>query len=222
MYRLLKWHFIKFGEKDVVVNGIIINNPNLRNGKNVNIGKIRRIFIDDENRQVIIKNYSGDSYIAKYKDICTECIEDIEEGLRIFDISKEQLKVFENVYKEAKVKLNEYVTDILNPNELYVEIAGVRALKALFMTNRGEIKEIPIRFNSGIGYRACLISVVSYYTLDFSYFFTEDKIEVYSWRKGLNAVKLYNLADDITYIHGEEEIKIKRNELTEIYNKDQY
>ena len=222
MYRLINWFFIGNDRGNIIAVGNVIDNPKFYSGKTIHTSIIESVSIDDKKRQFIIKTYSGSLYIAIYKDVCIECIEDIEECLRNFKITKENLKGFENTYKGEKDRLKDYVSSILNPNELYIEMAGTRALKAFFMTNRKEIKEVPIRFNSGMGYNACLISIISYYIVDFRYFFTNDKIELYFWRKGLNAVKFYNLGNNITYIHGEEEIQIKSNELTEIYNRDTY
>ena len=222
MYRLLNWFFIGNDRGNIIAVGNVIDNPKFYSGKTIHTSIIESVSIDDKKRQFIIKTYSGSLYIAKYKDVCIECIEDIEECLRNFKITKENLKGFENTYKGEKDRLKDYVSSILNPNELYIEMAGVSALRAFFMTNERELKEIQIAKHVGMFQDSILITDFTEGNVDFRFFPTLYGMEVYSWNEELKAVKIYNFGDEITYCHGKEEIKIKRNELTEIYNKDQY
>lgn len=219
MYRLLNWFFIGNDRGNIIAIGNVIDNPKFYSGKTIHTNIIESVSIDDKKRQFIIKTYSGSLYIAKYKDVCIECIEDIEECLRNFKITKENLKVFENTYKGEKDRVKDYVSSILNPNELYIEMAGTRALKAFFMTNERELKEIPITIHVGMFQDSVLITDFEN-NVDFRFFFTLYGIRTYSWNEELKTIKIYNFGHDINFSHEDKEVQVKRNELTVISNID--
>lgn len=217
MYRLLNWFFIGNDRGNIIAVGNVIDNPKFYSGKTIHTSIIESVSIDDKKRQFIIKTYSGSLYIAKYKDVCIECIEDIEECLRNFKITKEKLEVFRNTYKLAKDKLMDYVSSILNPNELYIEMAGVSALRAFFMTNERELKEIPITIHVGMFQDSVLITDFEN-NVDFRFFFNPNEIRPYSWNEELKTIKIYNFGHDINFSHEDKEVQVKRNELTVISN----
>ena len=219
MYRLLNWFFIGNDRGNIIAIGNVIDNPKFYSGKTIHTNIIESVSIDDKKRQFIIKTYSGSLYIAKYKDVCIECIEDIEECLRNFKITKENLKVFENTYKGEKDRVKDYVSSILNPNQLYIEMAGTRALKAFFMTNERELKEIPITIHVGMFQDSVLITDFEN-NVDFRFFFTLYGIRTYSWNEELKTIKIYNFGHDINFSHEDKEVQVKRNELTVISNID--
>ena len=218
MYRLFKWYFKNYPGVGMIVVGNVIDNPKFYSGQIIYTSKIEEISIDDNKKEFIFITHSGSCYVAKYHDIDIDAIEYIEEGFKKFNIAEENLEVFKNTYKEAKNKLKEYVSSILNPNELYIEMAGISALKAIFMTNERKLKEIPITRHVGMFQDSILITDLNEGNVDFRFFPTLYGMKVYSWNEELKAVKIYNFGDEITYCHGKEEIKIKRNELTEILN----
>ena len=217
MYRLLNWFFIGNDRGNIIAVGNVIDNPKFYSGKTIHTSIIESVSIDDKKRQFIIKTYSGSLYIAKYKDVCIECIEDIEECLRNFKITKEKLEVFRNTYKLAKDKLMDYVSSILNPNELYIEMAGVSALRAFFMTNERELKEIPITIHVGMFQDSVLITDFEN-NVDFRFFFNPNEIRTYSWNEELKAIKIYNFGHDINFRHEDKVVQVKSNELTVISN----
>ena len=220
MYRLLNWFFIGNDRGNIIAIGNVIDNPKFYSGKTIHTSIIESVSIDDKKRQFIIKTYSGSVYIAKYKDVCIECIEDIEECLRNFKITKENLKVFENTYKGEKDRVKDYVSSILNPNQLYIEMAGTRALKAFFMTNERELKEIPITIHVGMFQDSVLITDFKNNNVDFRFFFNAYEIRPYSWDEEIKVIKIYNFGDDINFSHEDKEVQVKRNELTVISNID--
>ena len=217
MYRLLNWFFIGNDRGNIIAVGNVIDNPKFYSGKTIHTSIIESVSIDDKKRQFIIKTYSGSLYIAKYKDVCIECIEDIEECLRNFKITKEKLEVFRNTYKLAKDKLMDYVSSILNPNELYIEMAGVSALRAFFMTNERELKEIPITIHVGMFRDSVLITDFEN-NVDFRFFFNPNEIRTYSWNEELKAIKIYNFGYNINFRHEDKVVQVKSNELTVISN----
>lgn len=217
MYRLLNWFFIGNDRGNIIAVGNVIDNPKFYSGKTIHTTIIESVSIDDKKRQFIIKTYSGSLYIAKYKDVCIECIEDIEECLRNFKITKENLKGFENTYKGEKDRLKDYVSSILNPNELYIEMAGTRALKAFFMTNERELKEIPITIHVGMFQDSVLITDFEN-NVDFRFFFNPNEIRTYSWNEELKAIKIYNFGYNINFRHEDKVVQVKSNELTVISN----
>ena len=217
MYRLLNWFFIGNDRGNIIAVGNVIDNPKFYSGKTIHTSIIESVSIDDKKRQFIIKTYSGSLYIAKYKDVCIECIEDIEECLRNFKITKEKLEVFRNTYKLAKDKLMDYVSSILNPNELYIEMAGVSALRAFFMTNERELKEIPITIHVGMFQDSVLITDFEN-NVDFRFFFNPNEIRTYSWNEELKAIKIYNFGYNINFRHEDKVVQVKSTELTVISN----
>ena len=217
MYRLLNWFFIGNDRGNIIAVGNVIDNPKFYSGKTIHTSIIESVSIDDKKRQFIIKTYSGSLYIAKYKDVCIECIEDIEECLRNFKITKEKLEVFRNTYKLAKDKLMDYVSSILNPNELYIEMAGVSALRAFFMTNEKELKEIQIAKHLGMFQDSVLITDFEN-NVDFRFFFNPNEIRTYSWNEELKAIKIYNFGYNINFRHEDKVVQVKSNELTVISN----
>ena len=217
MYRLINWFFIGNDRGNIIAVGNVIDNPKFYSGKTIHTSIIESVSIDDKKRQFIIKTYSGSLYIAKYKDVCIECIEDIEECLRNFKITKENLKGFENTYKGEKDRLKDYVSSILNPNELYIEMAGVSALRAFFMTNEKELKEIQIAKHLGMFQDSVLITDFEN-NVDFRFFFNPNEIRTYSWNEELKAIKIYNFGHDINFRHEDKVVQVKSNELTVISN----
>ena len=217
MYRLLNWFFIGNDRGNIIAVGNVIDNPKFYSGKTIHTSIIESVSIDDKKRQFIIKTYSGSLYIAKYKDVCIECIEDIEECLRNFKITKENLKGFENTYKGEKDRLKDYVSSILNPNELYIEMAGVSALRAFFMTNERELKEIPITIHVGMFQDSVLITDFEN-NVDFRFFFNPNEIRPYSWNEELKTIKIYNFGYNINFRHEDKVVQVKSNELTVISN----
>lgn len=218
MYRLFNWYFKDYPGIGMIAAGNVIDNPNFYNGQIINTSKIEKISIDDKNKEFIFITHSGSFYIAKYDDVNVEAIKYIEEGFRNFNITKENLEVFENTYKGAKDKLKEYVSDILNANELYIEMAGVSALRAFFMTNEREFKEIPITIHVGMFQDSVLITDFKNNNVDFRFFFNAYEIRPYSWDEEIKVIKIYNFGDDINFSHEDKEVQVKRNELTVISN----
>lgn len=219
MYKLLNWYFKYYPGIGMIAKGNVIDNPKFYNGQIINTSKIEKISIDDKNKEFIFITHSGSFYIAKYDDVNVEAIKYIEEGFRNFNITKENLEVFENTYKGAKDKLKEYVSDILNANELYIEMAGVSALRAFFMTNERELKEIQIAKHLGMFQDSVLITDFEN-NVDFRFFFTLYGIRTYSWNEELKTIKIYNFGHDINFSHEDKEVQVKRNELTVISNID--
>lgn len=219
MYRLLNWYFKNYPGIGMIAKGNVIDNPKFYNGEIIKTSKIEEIDLDDKNKEFTFITYSGSLYTAKYDDVNVEFIEYVEEGLKNFNIDKEKLEVFRNTYKLAKDKLMDYVSSILNPNELYIEMAGVSALRAFFMTNEKELKEIPITIHVGMFQDSVLITDFEN-NVDFRFFFTLYGIRTYSWNEELKTIKIYNFGHDINFSHEDKEVQVKRNELTVISNID--
>ena len=217
MYRLFKWYFKNYPGVGMIVVGNVIDNPKFYSGQIIYTSKIEEISIDDNKKEFIFITHSGSCYVAKYHDIYIDAIEYIEEGFKKFNIAEENLEVFKNTYKEAKNKLKEYVSSILNPNELYIEMAGVSALRAFFMTNERELKEIPITIHVGMFQDSVLITDFEN-NVDFRFFFNPNEIRPYSWNEELKAIKIYNFGHDINFRHEDKVVQVKSNELTVISN----
>lgn len=217
MYKLLNWYFKYYPGIGMIAKGNVIDNPKFYNGEIINTSKIEEIDLDDKNKEFIFITHSGSLYTAKYDDVNIGFIEYIEEGLKNFNITKENLEVFRNTYKLAKDKLKDYASSILNPNELYIEMAGVSALRAFFMTNEKELKEIPITIHVGMFQDSVLITDFEN-NVDFRFFFTLYGIRTYSWNEELKTIKIYNFGHDINFSHEDKEVQVKRNELTVISN----
>ena len=217
MYRLLNWYFKNYPGIGMIAKGNVIDNPKFYNGEIIKTSKIEEIDLDDKNKEFTFITYSGSLYTAKYDDVNVEFIEYVEEGLKNFNIDKEKLEVFRNTYKLAKDKLMDYVSSILNPNELYIEMAGVSALRAFFMTNERELKEIPITIHVGMFQDSVLITDFEN-NVDFRFFFNPNEIRPYSWNEELKAIKIYNFGHDINFRHEDKVVQVKSNELTVISN----
>ena len=217
MYRLFKWYFKNYPGVGMIVVGNVIDNPKFYSGQIIYTSKIEEISIDDNKKEFIFITHSGSCYVAKYHDIYIDAIEYIEEGFKKFNIAEENLEVFKNTYKEAKNKLKEYVSSILNPNELYIEMAGVSALRAFFMTNEKELKEIPITIHVGMFQDSVLITDFEN-NVDFRFFFNPNEIRTYSWNEELKAIKIYNFGYNINFRHEDKVVQVKSNELTVISN----
>ena len=217
MYRLLNWYFKNYPGIGMIAKGNVIDNPKFYNGEIIKTSKIEEIDLDDKNKEFTFITYSGSLYTAKYDDVNVEFIEYVEEGLKNFNIDKEKLEVFRNTYKSAKDKLMDYVSSILNPNELYIEMAGVSALRAFFMTNERELKEIPITIHVGMFRDSVLITDFEN-NVDFRFFFNPNEIRTYSWNEELKAIKIYNFGYNINFRHEDKVVQVKSNELTVISN----
>ena len=215
MYRLLNWYFKNYPGIGMIAKGNVIDKPKFYNGEIIKTSKIEEIDLDDKNKEFTFITYSGSLYTAKYDDVNVEFIEYVEEGLKNFNIDKEKLEVFRNTYKLAKDKLMDYVSSILNPNELYIEMAGVSALRAFFMTNERELKEIPITIHVGMFQDSVLITDFEN-NVDFRFFFNAYKIRPYSWNEELKTIKIYNFGHDINFRHEDKVVQVKSNELTVI------
>lgn len=217
MYVLLNWFLRSISDDVVIAQGNVINNPKFYSGQNIFTSKIDRVSIDNENKKFIFTTHSGSNYILKFEEINIENSESIKECFRILNIQNDYLNICENSYRAAKERLNKYIGKILNPNELYIEIAGISFMKAVFMTNKGDIKEIPIRIHIGMFQDSVLITDFYEHFVDIRFWDINNKtITPYSWNEGLESIKIYNVGDDILYKEGEVQIVLKHNELIEI------
>lgn len=221
MYILLNWFLKNIPKIGIIVQGTVINNPKFYSGQNIYTSIIEGVSIDDENRQFIFTTYSGSNYIAKFEEINIDHIQVMRECFRILNIPNDYLNTCESSYRAAKERLNKYVGEILNPNELYIELAGIAFMKALFMTDKGYIKEIPITIHLGMFQDSVLITNVYEDFLDVRFWdINHNTICLYKWSEELEAIKFYNVGDDIIYKEDEVETVLKHNELIEIKYND--
>lgn len=217
MYILLNWFLRSISKDTVIAQGNVINNPKFYSGQNIFTSKIEGVFIDNENKQFIFTTYSGSNYIVKFEEINIENSESIKECFRILNIPNDYLNICESLYRADKERLKKYVGKILNPNELYIELAGISFMKAVFMTNERYIKEIPIRIHLGMFQDSVLITDFYDHLIDIRFWDINNKtITPYRWNEGLESIKIYNVGDDILYKKGEVETVLKHNELIEI------
>lgn len=217
MYVLLNWFLRNIPQIGIIAEGNVINNPKFYSGQNICTSKIERVAIDNENKQFIFITHSGSSYIAKFEEINMKLIEDMKDSFNQLNVPNDYLDICENTYKTTKDRLNKYIGDILNPNELYIEIVGIVFKKAFFMTDKREIKEIPIKVHIGTFQDSVLITDFDNNSIDIRFWdISNNAICSYRWNEELEAIKIYNIGDDITYKKDELKITLKHNELTEI------
>lgn len=220
MYILLNWFLRNIPRVGIVAGGNIINNPKFYSGQDIFTSKIERVSIDNENKQFIFTTHSESNYIAKFEEINIGFIKDIEPNFELINIPNDYLTICKSAYKDKEDRLKKYIIDILKPNELYIEMVGIAFKKAFFMTNKREIKEIPITRHIGTFQDSVLITdfyegIVDIRFWDINY----NTIKPYRWNEGLEAIKIYNIGDDIIYNNDEVKIVLKHNELIEIkYN----
>lgn len=217
MYILLNWVLRNSPQIGIIAEGNVINNPKFYSGQNIFTSKIERVSIDNENKQFIFTTHSGSNYIAKFEEINIELIKEIEYNFEFINIHNDYLAICKSAYKDKKERLKKYIIDILNPNELYIEMVGIVFKKAFFMTNKREIKEIPITRHIGTFQDSVLITDFYEGTVDIRFWdINYNTIQPYRWSEGLEAIKIYNFGDDIIYNNDEVKIVLKRNELIEI------
>lgn len=217
MYMLLNWSLRDIPGIGMILIGNVVNNIKFYSGQNITTSKIKEVCIDDENKQFNFITHSGSNYIAKFENINIKLINDIEYMFNLLNISKDYLDICKKLYKDKEDRLKKYVREILKPNELYIEIIGIVFKKAFFMTNKREIKEIPITRHIGTFQDSVLITDFYKGTVDIRFWdINYNTIQAYSWSEELEAIKIYNFGDDIIYNNDEVKIVLKRNELIEI------
>lgn len=85
------------------------------------------------------------------------------------------------------------------------------------MTDKREIKEIPIKLHIGTFQDSVLITDFDNNSIDIIFWdISNNAIYSYRWNEELKSIKIYNLGNDITYETNEVNIIIKQNILTEI------
>ena len=67
-------------------------------------------------------------------------------------------------------------------------MAGVTALRAFFMTNEKELKEIPITIHVGMFQDSVLITDFKNNNVDFRFFFNAYEIRPYSWDEEIKTI----------------------------------
>lgn len=217
MYMLLNWSLRDVPGVGVILTGNVINNIKFYNGQNITTSKIKEVCIDGENKQFNFITHSGSNYIAKFEDININLINGIEYMFNLINISKDYVDICKKLYKDKEDRLKKYVREILKPNELYIEIIGIVFKKAFFMTDKREIKEIPIRVHIGTFQDSVLITDFNNNSIDIRFWdINNNAICSYQWNEELKSIKIYNLGNDITYETNEVNIIIKQNKLTEI------
>lgn len=217
MYILLNWHLRNVSKIGIIAEGNVINNPKFYSGQNIYTSQIERVSIDNENKQFIFATHSGSNYIAKFEEINIEVIKEIEPNFNLLNIPNDYLAICKSAYKDKEDRLKKYIPNILQPNELYIEIAGVSFMKAFFMTNERDIIEIPITSHIGMFQDSVLITDLYDDIVDIRFWpINYNTIQPYCWNEELRAIKIYNVGDDIIYKKGEVEIVLKHNELIEI------
>lgn len=79
----------------------------------------------------------------------------------------------------------------MNPNELYIELAGIAFMKAFFMTNKRHIKEITIKIHLGMFQDSVLITDFYEGVVDIRFWpINYNTIQPYRWNEGLEAIKI--------------------------------
>ena len=171
MYILLNWFLRNIPKVGVVAAGNIINNLKFYSGQDIFTSKIERVSIDNENKQFIFTTHSESNYIAKFEEINIELIKDIENNFELINIHNDYLDICKNAYKDKEERVKKYIFDILKPNELYIEMIGIVFKKAFFMTNKREIKEIPITVHIGTFQDSVLITDFDNNTVDIRFWY---------------------------------------------------
>lgn len=217
MYILLNWFLKNIPNIGIIAIGNVINNPKFPSGENIFTSKIKKVSIDNENKQFIFITNSGSNYIAKFSEINIKLFKDMKDNFEKLDIPAKYLNICQETYNNNKHKFINYIYKILNPNELYIKIASTVFINAFFMTNTREIKEIPIKIHLGMFEDSILITDFHSNYVDIRFWKTNcNTISPYTWSKNLNSIKIYNIGDDVTLNNYSVKTILKHNLLTEI------
>ena len=200
MIRLKDWYFTKhrlidLDEDCYCAHGVVSGHPRLEDGIDITTSKVEHIKPDAENDRLIMHTYSGNEYELLLADIQIMRFEETSGFLLQFGISaldKEQCK---HLAKQARVKLQDKVSSVLNNNELYLQLMGVFVQKAFFKSHSGEVRELSIKCHSGMFQDSYLICDGKYCEVDFRYFDRFMEIEPYCWSENVEAVRIENVGD---------------------------
>ena len=103
---------------------------------------------------------------------------------------------------------------ILQPHELYVQIAGSAALIAFYKTDT-DIVQATVSRNWGMFMDSILIQVN--HLVDFRFFpRVDNSIEPFHWSDDLDKIYFENVGKDAVFEGTEEEIKLKSNNMTAV------
>lgn len=200
MIRLKDWYFTKhrlidLDEDCYCAHGVVSGHPRLEDGIDITTSKVEHIKPDAENDRLIMHTYSGNEYELLLADIQIMRFEETSDVLQKFGmpaLDKEQCK---HLAKQARVKLQDKVSSVLNNNELYLQLMGVFVQKAFFKNHSGEVRELSIKCHSGMFQDSYLICGGKYCEVDFRYFDRFMEIEPYCWSENVEAVRIENVGD---------------------------
>ena len=200
MIQLKDWYFTKhrlidLDEDCYCAHGVVSGHPRLEDGIDITTSKVEHIKPDDENGRLIMHTYSGNEYALLLADIQIMRFEETSDILQQFGISDLDKEKCKQLAEQARMKLREKVSSLLNNNELYLQLMGVFVQKAFFKNHSGEVRELSIKCHSGMFQDSYLICDGKYCEVDFRYFDRFMEIEPYCWSENVEAVRIENVGD---------------------------
>lgn len=217
MFRLTNWHLDIWG--DVLMGfGNCFGNPKFSQGYWIHTSRVMEISADEEGRGLHIFTQSGSCYALDFADInetCIECTDRVLQGLGIlFDAGKCLM-----LRQRRLTEMRERVSKILNPGQLYVQMAGGgNVCEAFFQSKEGQTERIPVVRHTSIMENGDSILVTDWHegSCDWRIFPGEETVRPYHWSEGLTAVWIENVGADFVFAGLYGDIPCKSGEITVI------
>lgn len=197
MYIIKNWYLTMLGNV-VIGHGYYFGNPKFPEGLHILTPPIVTAEVDHENEQMKLFTKSGRCYLLRFADVYGSKVWTCgtNEILAKWDIRVDFEKYLEQKWKNDEY-MQEWLSDILDCRELYVQLAGAhRVCRAFYKSGKGEVAGLPVQMHTEMYQNNIIISGTA---CDWR-FYIHGGILCYHWDGELDTVRIENIGDDIGYL----------------------
>lgn len=202
MYELKQWQLLKDKKGNVRAYGYVFNNPKFCAGEDITTSHIEKISVDEENGEINILTYSNSNYLLRFEEINAYAVEMIKECMTMLNISNDVVDMCVKCSEKNKEILRKRCLERLKVGEMYLIMAGARALLGYFKNKDEQVNEVEIRVHSGMYQDSVLVRCPG--GVDFRYFpkgWSCDEITPYQWSQSIERIIIKNIGVRLKFIN---------------------
>lgn len=231
MLTLKEWSLQEFLDGELMAYGNVWGHYRLADGDYIHTSRIEKIYLLEENLYVL-ETFSGSLYQLDANEMEETFAQETKRILEKTELHTDDLladrlrSAGEDFNKRRQARENilenaqNYVSENINNNELYLVQEGMRVIKALFK-HEDKIREIPKRVHVGMFQDSVLVTDWQEGKVDFR-FFPNARMEPYHWSDGLEKIHIHNIGHSDFFFKGTgKNILCKKDEVT-VISKEAY
>lgn len=219
MYRLKNWN-LEESELDYIGRGTCYENPRFFSGEFITTSRILRVEVENEENRMKIFTFSGSCYVLEYADICPFMAESTQNVLRIMNVEVDLQRCI--ALREERINATKKkMSELLNPNELYVIMPGSMSIEEAYFKGKDEaITQIDIRVHIGTFVDSILVGDWITGLCDWRIFPSIGAVKPYHWSDSIEAVYIENVGETFVFMGSKREIPCNSGEVTVIKSEE--